>query len=132
MAAELQIPLFESSGELRRREPRCDVVRHVDYCRFPRVCADQCSRVGFTRDISAGGLCLRTDCEEPVGSLLRVTLRGVDGTPTRESLARVAWTRPTVDGGQWLGLALVDVFQNRPLRIRYLRQPGHLKGVEVA
>jgi len=132
MTVEVQIPLFESSGERRRCEPRRDVVRHVDYCRFPRVCADQRSRVGFTRDVSANGLCLRTDCPEPLGSLLRVTLRGIDGAPTHEAIARVAWSRPTVDGSHWLGLALLAAVPNQPLRIRYLQRPEHLRMVEVA
>lgn len=117
----VQIPLFESPPQQRRREIRQDVVRRVDYCRFPRVCAEQRARTGFTRDLSPAGLCLRTERVEPVGSLLRLTVRTLDGLPSREAIGRVAWTRPTLDGVHWMGLELIDAIPGRPLRIRYLR-----------
>ena len=91
-----------------RRERRQDLVRRVEYSAFPRVKADQRERTGFTRDVSPSGLCLRTDAAEPTGSLLRLVVRDVDGRPTLESLARVAWRRATVDGAWWLGLALLE------------------------
>ncbi len=51
-----------------------------------------------------------------LGSLLRITLRSIDGRPTLESIARVAWCRP--DGaGFAVGLALLpDPAQVRPVR----------------
>lgn len=117
-ATETQIPLFQTSGggELPRREPRRRVVRHVEYCRFPRVCANQRVRVGVTRDVSPSGMCLRVPEGEPVGALLRVALRGVDGRIEREAIARVAWSRPAEGGDLWLGLELVEA-KPRPLRI---------------
>ena len=132
IVAEVQIPLFEPAGspETRRRESRDDVVRDVEYCRFPRVCADQLPRIGFTRDVSPTGLCLRVDVAEPVGSLLRIAVRGIDGAPRREGIARVVWTQPTFDGGHWMGLALVETGAAQAVRIRYLqRSPAP---VEVA
>ena len=91
-----------------RREHREEGVRYVEYSPFPRVSADQRERSGFTRDLSPSGLCLRTKRAETPGSLLRVVVRDVDGRPTLESVARVAWTRPTRDGAWQLGLALLD------------------------
>jgi len=123
--AEIQIPLFETPGrEIRRREEREAVVRHVEYCRFPRVCADQRLRVGFTRDLSASGLCLRAEGPEPAGALLRVALRRIDGRREREGIARVAWSRPVGDGTYWLGLALLESDPSRPIRIRTLSRPA--------
>lgn len=121
-AIEVQIPLFQPPAAVRRHEDREDVVRRVDYCRFPRVCADQHVRTAFTRDVSPAGLCLRADSPEPVGSLLRLTVCGIDGRPSREAIGRVAWTRPTLDGVHWLGLNLIDALPGQPLRIRYVRE----------
>jgi hypothetical protein len=91
-----------------RREERLDVVRRVDYSPYPRARVHQRERVGFTRDFSASGMCLRIDTHEPVGSLLRLTQSEIDGRPARESIARVVWSSPTVDGGHWVGLALLE------------------------
>ena len=55
-----------------RREPRRDTVRIVEYTRFPRVGPDRGPRIGFTRDISASGMCIGTEEPESVGALLRV------------------------------------------------------------
>lgn len=125
---EIQIPLFETSEPLRRAEVREDRVQVVRYCRFPRVCADQRLRTAFTRDVSPSGLCVRVDVAEPVGALLRLTPRGVDGKPGPERIGRVAWTRPTTDGGQWLGVALLECEQRQPIRIRYVRRPASSTG----
>jgi hypothetical protein len=130
--AHVQIPLFEGpeAPVSRRREVREGVVRDVEYCRFPRACADQRPRIGFTRDVSPTGLCLRVDVPEPVGSLLRVVVRGIDGAPRREGITRVTWSRPSSDGGHWLGLALVETGAAQAVRIRYLRRTS--ASVEVA
>ncbi len=107
----------------QRRERREDWVRRVEYSPFPRRAVDQHERTGFTRDVSPSGLCLRADVAEPTGSLLRLVVRGADGRPTLESVARVAWRRENADGGWWLGLSLVD---GRESRSRALpnRPPG--------
>jgi hypothetical protein len=131
IVAEVQMPLFgDPRAPSSRREVRHPVVRDVEYCRFPRVCADQRPRIGFTRDLSASGLCLRVDVSEPVGSLLRVVVRGIDGAPRREAIARVAWTGPGLDGGHWMGLTLVESGAARAVRIRALRRTA--APVEVA
>lgn len=124
---DIQIPLFETLEPARRGEDRHDRVQAVQYCRFPRVCADQRLRTGFTRDVSGSGLCVRVDQGEPVGALLRLIPRGVDGEPETERIGRVAWARPAADGGSWLGIALLDCEQRRPIRIRYVRRPTSLR-----
>ena len=92
-AIEVQIPLFERTNRAAtRREERSALVRRVEYCRFPRVCADQRLRVAFTLDISNAGLCVHGSEAEPVGALLRLSVQGVDGSPGPEQLARVAWS----------------------------------------
>jgi hypothetical protein len=89
-----------------RREPRREVVRQVEYAPYPRVRADQRLRLGFTRDMSASGLCLAIAHGAPVGSLLHVTVRGLDGRATVDSLARVVWERELPDGDFLVGLEL--------------------------
>jgi hypothetical protein len=100
---------------LLRSEPREQAVRIVDYTRFPRASRDQGARFGFTRDLSASGMCLGVDEAEPVGSLLRVTLRDVDGRPARCAIERVVWCSSARDGRYWLGLELVA--EADPLRL---------------
>jgi hypothetical protein len=109
-----------SAGTRRpaRREERVAVVRHVEYTPFPRVSAHQRGRVGFTRDVSPGGLCLRVETPERAGSLVRIAVRGVDGRPARVAIARVVWSRATVDGAFWLGLQVVEDCAKKVLRVR--------------
>lgn len=91
----------------RRREKREALVRQVEINPFPRVLPGEQPRMGTTRDLSASGLCVRTDVEQPVGALLRVILHGVDGRPALESVGRVAWCQGGRGGTCWLGLSLV-------------------------
>ena len=91
----------------RRREKRDPLVRQVEINPFPRVLLAKGQQIGMTRDLSASGLCLRTEREQPVGSLLRVVVRGVDGRPALESVGRVAWCSPVRGGACWIGLSLV-------------------------
>jgi hypothetical protein len=119
-AARIQIPLF--SDDARARHERCEarhaLVRQVVYCGYPRAAADQRPRLGLTRDVSTAGMCLRAEAPEPVGALLRVIVRAVDGGTEHEAIARVAWTRPAEEGGHWMGLAMVEAKAARPLRVR--------------
>ena len=122
-ATEIEVPLFESSPANRRQEDREEVVRSVEFCRFPRVCADTRLRRGFTRNLSTGGLCLRVEQAEPVGALLRLAVRGIDGEAGEPVLGRVAWTRPSRDseGGHWLGIAVLEASGQAPVRLRLRR-----------
>ena len=87
-----------------RREPRVDALRIVEYARFPRVGAEARPRVGFTRDFSATGMCVGADDASPVGALLRVTVRELDGLPARTTIERVVWCEAQRDGRYWVGL----------------------------
>lgn len=87
-----------------RREPRRDTVRIVEYTRFPRVSPDPGPRIGFTRDISASGMCIGTDEAETVGSLLRVSVRDLEGRPSKPCIERVVWCSRNREGRHWIGL----------------------------
>lgn len=130
--AARQLPLLGGSGTegadtRARRERRHEVVRHVEYAPFPRISARQGERVGFTRDISPSGLCLRVEASEPIGSLLRVIASAVDGRPTRESIARVVWCSPTADGAFWLGLSVLERGRPASARVAPASSPASLR-----
>ena len=108
-------------------EIRKDRVKAVQYCRFPRVCTEPQLKTAFTRDVSASGLCVRIEGSEPVGALLRLIPRGVDGEPETERIGRVAWTRPAEDGGRWLGIALLASEWHAPIRTKRILRPNVLR-----
>ena len=120
--AATQLPLLgESGGDAEgarlRREGREQIVRHVEYTAFPRVSAHQRERVGFTRDVSASGMCLRAEAAEPIGSLLRLVTHRLDGRPAEEAIGRVVWCSPTADGAVWLGLSVLERGRQVPVRV---------------
>ena len=119
----IEIPLYEAPPGGRRREVRAPAIRAVDFCRFPRVCADANLRRGFTLDLSSRGLRIRTPDPEPLGALLRIWVYAEDAARGRERLGRVAWTRPAEDGEHCLGIALLPDTGNAPIRLRYRRHP---------
>jgi hypothetical protein len=60
-------------------------------------------------------MCLEVDQAHRVGSLLRLTLRSIDGRPALESIARVVWCERRE--GWALGLELLpDPARLRPVR----------------
>jgi len=91
----------------RRREFRHDAERIVEYTRFPRIDLAAGSRIGFTRDFSGSGSCIGCDEPEPVGALLRLTVRDIAGRPSCPRLERVVWCEAAGDGRFWLGLERV-------------------------
>ncbi len=105
----LAFPLDTVRPHRIRREPRTDTVRIVHYTRFPRVGSDSAWRVGFSRDLSAYGLCIGADDPEESGSMLRVIIREIDGRATRPSIVRVAWCAETRDERYWIGLEQLTV-----------------------
>ncbi len=135
-AADMQLRLLDSKASGSdatpgtRRERREEVVRHVEYYPYPRARSDQCLRIGFTRDLSPSGMCVRVDTSERIGSLLRVILRDLDGRPGLESIARISWSSPSADGGHWIGLSLVEPGRARPISVR--RESRAAKSVEAA
>jgi len=90
-----------------RGEKREETVRIVEYSRFPRVSPLQDLRIGFTRDLCTAGMCLGVDECEPVGSLLRLSVRDVAGRCADAFIGRVVWTGAERDGRYWLGLELL-------------------------
>ena len=119
----LEVTRAAEARRTPRREERVGVVRHVEYTPFPRVSAHQRGRLGFTRDVSPSGLCLRVEAPERAGSLLRVAVRGVDGRPARVAIARVVWTSEAADGAFWVGLQIVEECVRRVLRVRRKASP---------
>ena len=91
---------------LERREPREQALRIVDYTPFPRNAPDR-PRVAFTRDLSKSGMCIGVDAAEAPGTMLRATLRNLDGSTARCDTWKVVWCDVGSDGRYWLGLQLV-------------------------
>jgi len=91
-----------------RCEPREDTLRIVEYTCFPRVAVHQRPQLGFTRDLSTSGMCLGVDAAEPIGSLLRLAVCGLDGRPSPARVERVVWCSAERDGRYWLGLELIS------------------------
>lgn len=99
-----------------RKARRVATVRQVEFAPFPRARRDERWTNAFTLDLSSQGACLRTREAAPVGSLLRVIVRGVDGRPTLDSVARVVWSANGRFGEVRMGLAMLAARARRPLR----------------
>lgn len=99
-----------------RKARRVATVRQVEFAPFPRARRDERWAAGFTLDISSQGACLRTREAAPVGSLLRVIVRGVDGRPTLDSVARVVWSANGRQGEVRMGVAMLAARAQRPAR----------------
>jgi len=112
-AYQIQIPIPTPTHTLPaeapeiRREARSEKVRIVEYACFPRVAPNPRLRLGFTRDVSESGMCLGVDRRESVGSLLRLSLRDIEGRTQEACVGRVRWTSEERDGRYWLGLELL-------------------------
>ncbi|MDH3213276.1 MAG: PilZ domain-containing protein [Myxococcales bacterium] len=106
-------PMKTVNGDAIRKESREERLGIVEYTRFPRVAPEQRPRIGFTRDVSGMGMCLGVDDTEPIGSLLRITFRGLDGRAAQPSIHRVVWCSSERDGRYWLGLELLSERQER-------------------
>jgi hypothetical protein len=104
-----------------RKARRIATVRLVEFAPFPRVRRSERWNVGFTLDLSSQGACLRTKETAPVGSLLRVVVRGVDGRPTLDSIGRVVWSANGRFGEVRMGLSLLASRPRRPVRARLRR-----------
>ena len=121
MGASVQGGSGASEGPIRR-ERRVPLVREVEYTPFPRSSLSRGERAGFTRDLSPSGMCLRVTSPERIGALLRIVVRDVDGRPTLDSVGRITWCEPIVEGGWWMGLSLVGRSLRRPQRVRRPRR----------
>ena len=103
---------------VERRQERRSIVRMVDYSPFPRAAADEQVRTGFAKDESVSGLCVAVDSAQMIGTLLRVVVRGVDGMPARDAIARVVWCSAHAEGGYHVGLELMRESSPRMLLVR--------------
>jgi hypothetical protein len=101
-----------------RRHERRRILRMVDYSPFPRVSAEDQVRTGFAENESASGLCIAVASEHAIGGLLRVVVRGADGTPSRDAVARVVWCRAGQDDAYLVGLELMRESSPRMLVVR--------------
>jgi hypothetical protein len=120
--SQLSLDFGRSESALRlqaaRKARRVATVRLVEFAPFPRERRDEQWGVGFTLDLSSQGACLRTKEAAAVGSLLRVVVRGVDGRPTLDSIARVIWHARGNFGEVRMGVSLLASRSRRPLRAR--------------
>jgi hypothetical protein len=108
-------PAAESADEDRPR-----VMRIAEYTPFPRISRDQQKRRGFTTDATGPILRIAARDREKPGILLRVVVRGIDGRPQLDTLARVAWCREHDNGHVSLGLAVADGDHRRARLVRHL------------
>jgi hypothetical protein len=112
-------PSLDAPGNTRS-EQRNPIVRIVEYTPYPRRTRNERRQVGFTRDTSPSGMCLAVETPEKPGALLRVIATDVDGNPSSDDLARVAWCEPRRDGRFWLGLDVMSATQvGRMLKVRH-------------
>ena len=121
--ARTQLSLdFEGGGSVTtlrsaRKAQRIATVRLVEFAPFPRARREERWRVGFTLDLSSRGACLRAKETEPVGSLIHVIVRGVDGRPTLDSIARVVWSADGRFGEVRMGLSMLATRSRGPKRV---------------
>ena len=106
-----------------RKARRIATVRLVEFAPFPRARREERWHVGFTLDLSSQGVCLRAKDAEPVGSLIHVIVRGVDGRPTLDSIARVVWSSNGRLGEVRMGLSMLAFRSRRPRRVAPRRVP---------
>jgi hypothetical protein len=120
MAATESQPLFRQNKRgSERTNAREDALRLVEYAPYPRVSLDQGPQVGLALNRSESGLCIAVNEPEELGTLLRLVVRGVDGRPVQDVLARVVWCRAADDGRHRLGIALLREQRPKPMRVRY-------------
>jgi hypothetical protein len=112
---------FEGGGSVTtlrsvRKARRIATVRLVEFAPFPRARREERWHVGFTLDLSSKGACLRAKETKPVGSLLHVIVRGVDGRPTLDSIARIVWSANGRFGEVRMGLSMLATRSRNPRR----------------
>ncbi len=90
-------------------------IRIAQYCGYPRTSSSRRLRVGYARDVPLSGLCLYTNTEEPVGELLRVSVRDLSGHTAYDTLARVVFCDTRDDGWFEIGLDLVAAHEPCPV-----------------
>lgn len=115
LSIDFGVPGSTLGLQAARKARRIATVRLVEFAPFPRERRDERWSLGFTLDQSSAGACLRTREAAPVGSLLRMVVRGVDGRPTLDSIARVVWQARGSFGEVRMGVSLLAQRNRRPL-----------------
>ena len=99
LAAPEREPPYASTLGARSASPSCG----TSSTRRSRACHAPAGASGLHAGRLGSGLCLRVEAPEHVALSLRVAV-GASTAGRRASIARVAWTAPTVDGAHWAGL----------------------------
>jgi hypothetical protein len=105
-----------STGD--RTHPRRQALRLVEYSDFPRMDLDAGRQTGLALNESDSGLCIAVSGKQEIGSLLRVTVRGIDGRSARDVVARVVWCRDADEGRFRIGLEMLRENKPRMMRVR--------------
>jgi hypothetical protein len=98
------------------------VMRIAEYAPFPRFSRHQRKRLGFTSDTAEPVLRVTVRDREKPGTLLRVVVRGIDGRPQLDTLARVAWCEEKGSCHLSLGLAVLDGDHRRAHLVRHTEE----------
>jgi type IV pilus assembly protein PilZ len=86
------------------REPRAAIALRVDYQRVNALFSD------YTRNLSRGGLFLRTDHPLPVGTLFVFELVAPELDAPLQLAGEVAWSREVAAGGDEPGMGVRFIF----------------------
>jgi hypothetical protein len=114
---------FDSQNAVGAESERADTRRHalrlVEYSNFPRMDLDAGLQTGLALNESDSGICIAVKDEEEIGALLRITVRGIDGLPVRDVVARVVWCRDADEGRYRVGLEMMRETKPRMMRVRH-------------
>jgi hypothetical protein len=105
--------------EVERAHARRKGLRLVEYSSFPRVDIDAGLQDGLALNESDSGTCIAVASKLEIGSLLRVTIRSIDGQSSRDAVARVVWCRDTEEGRIRAGLEVLREHKPRMMRVRH-------------
>jgi hypothetical protein len=92
------------------------MIRIATYIRYPRVSCSQHVRVAHVRDVGDSCLRLNTETPEAIGELLRVNVRDLSGSLSRDTLARVTSCAAGNGRRYEIGLALIESHRPRVVR----------------
>ncbi len=118
-----QDPEFDSqattAADGERAHPRRQALRLVEYSDFPRMDLDAGRQTGLALNESDSGICIAAKDKTEIGALLRITVRGIDGRPARDAVARVVWCRDADEGRFRMGLEMLRETRPRMMRVRH-------------
>ena len=110
------------------RSARQEAMRQIDYSHFPRMSCDGGPQGGLSLNESETGLCIAIPQPQPIGTLLRVMVRGVDGRKVRDVVTRVVWCDRSKDGRYRVGVEMLREGRAKMMRVR--KPSRHLGIVE--